>query len=254
MSTLNDLVRIGSQTARDGFANEDDIVYKFNNWKYDDEAQEWLETMGYKLQDIEYVFAIKLHGYKTDVQVQVTIKLMKVVDAQNIQVKLVTMGAHGLNQIDKRWVDSYVKLWNIPANITRLLKLFTGEIKPYHDNVRDSRRMYLDEFSRSERESLLTYLSDNKTLIVNDILKGRGQYAAEWTLVVHKLDGTVRWILAPMNFVLNFYGNGSVRTSPRKSILIGRITMKRKGGDGGRSTANMLQFQIDPILLFDAQD
>ncbi len=28
-----DLVERGSQTARDGFRNEDDIVNKFNNWK-----------------------------------------------------------------------------------------------------------------------------------------------------------------------------------------------------------------------------
>ena len=28
--------------------------------------------------------------------------------------------------------------------------------------------------------------------------------------------------------------------------------MQRKGGDGGRETANMLQFKIDPTRLFDA--
>ncbi len=35
--------------------------------------------------------------------------------------------------------------------------------------------------------------------------------------------------------------------------FFGRITMQRKGGDGGRDTAKMLQFKINPALLFDAK-
>lgn len=85
-----DLVLRGSQTAKDGFKNEDDIVKKFNNWKNDKDAQAWLVIMKYKLSEIEYVEAIKLSGYKTDVQVQVTIKLKKAIDVENLQVKLVS--------------------------------------------------------------------------------------------------------------------------------------------------------------------
>lgn len=70
-----DLVKKGSQTAKDGFRNEDDIVSKFNNWKKNKDAQEWLVLMKYKLSEIEYVEAVKILGFKTDVQVQVTIKL-----------------------------------------------------------------------------------------------------------------------------------------------------------------------------------
>ncbi|MEQ1762789.1 MAG: hypothetical protein ABL984_06525 [Pyrinomonadaceae bacterium] len=33
------------------------------------------------------------------------------------------------------------------------------------------------------------------------------------------------------------------------NLKIGRITMQRKGGDGGRETAKMLQFKINPALL-----
>ena len=79
---------LGSQTAKNGFLNEDDIVEKFNNWILDEDAQKWLLIMEYQLNNIEYVKAVKLSGYKTDVQVQVTIKLKDVIDAQNLQVKL----------------------------------------------------------------------------------------------------------------------------------------------------------------------
>jgi len=83
------LVERGSQTAKDGFRNEDDIVEKFNDWKKDKDAQAWLILMKYKLSEIENVEAVKISGYKTDVQVQVTIKLKKTIDVENLQVKLV---------------------------------------------------------------------------------------------------------------------------------------------------------------------
>ena len=35
------------------------------------------------------------------------------------------------------------------------------------------------------------------------------------------------------------------------SLKIGKIGMQRKGGDGGRDTAKMLQFKVNPVELFD---
>lgn len=75
---------LGSQTAKNGFLNEDDIVIKFNNWQKDLDAQKWLIIMDYKLEEIQYVEAIKISGYKTDVQAQITIKLKKAIDVQNL--------------------------------------------------------------------------------------------------------------------------------------------------------------------------
>lgn len=239
----------GSKIARDGFKNEKDVVRKFNNWKTDKDAQEWLKIMGYDLDEIEYVVAIIIHGYKTDVQAQVTIKLKKAIDAQNIQVKLVS-NPKGFNQIDKRWVDQYVTMWDIPKDIADLLKYFTGEYEPYKKDVKDERRMFLNELSDEEQLKILNFFEDNKTLILCDILKGRGKFAAEWMLVIQKV-GNVRWVLKPMNYVLNHYGAGDVAITPRGSLKLGRVTVQRKGGDGGRKTANMLQFKVNPTELFD---
>ena len=72
-----DLVERGSQTAKDGFKNEIDIINKFNNWEKDNDAQKWLILMKYELVKIEYVEAIKISGYKTDIQIQVRVKLKK---------------------------------------------------------------------------------------------------------------------------------------------------------------------------------
>lgn len=141
---------LGSQTAKNGFKNEDDIIQKFNNWQNDNDSQKWLLIMGYNLQEIEYVKAIKLNGYKTDIQAQIFIKLKDAIDAQNLQVKLVS-NFKGFNQIDKRWIDKYAEMWPISQEVISILKRYTGEEQPNIRKPRDERRMFADEFSQNEQ-------------------------------------------------------------------------------------------------------
>ncbi len=247
---MNDLVQLGSRTARNGFQNEQEICEKFINWEKDKEAKEWLEIMNYNLDEIEYVDAVVLHGYKADVNVQIKIKLKKAIDTENIQVKLVS-NESGFNQIDKRFLSRYKEMWNIPLDVFFALQYFTGELKPYISNPRDERRMFLDEMSEKDRSLVLNWFTKNKMLILTDVIKGRGQFSAEWVLVAQKIENDARWVLKNINEVLQYYSVGNVCMSPRGSICIGRVTVQRKGGDGGRPTANMLQFKLDPTELFD---
>jgi R.HinP1I restriction endonuclease len=240
----------GSQIAKDGFKNEDEVVEKFNNWQTDSESQQWLETMGYDLKEIEFVEAFKLSGYKTDVQVQVRIKLKNLIDVENLQVKLVS-NPKGFNQIDKRWIDKYVEMWSIPLDIVEILKRYTGENKPTISSPKDKRRMFANEFTEEEQTVALNWLENNKTLIISDILRGRGKFAAEWMLVILKANKNSLWTLKPMNIAVNHFSQGNVIITKRGNFTIGKITMQRKGGDGGRNTANMLQFKVNPAELFE---
>ncbi|MBR8465140.1 type II restriction endonuclease [Campylobacter sp. faydin G-140] len=244
-------VKLGSKTAKDGFKNEQHIADKFNNWEIDNEGRDWLIIMGYNLERIDYVKAIVISGYKSDLNVKVQVKLKDALDIENIQVKLVS-NKKGFNQVDKRWLKSYNELWNIPSDIYKILQYFTGELKPYKNNVRDNRRMFMDELTEEEINLVLNWLNDNKLLIISDILKGRGEFSAEWVLVAQKLEENARWILKNINEVINYYfADGKVEISPRGSIKLGKVTIQRKGGDNGRLSANMLQFKIDPTELFD---
>ena len=246
---MKNLVELGSQTARNGFKNEQDICDKFEKWTTDEDAQKWLTIMQYDLNEIEYVKAVVLHGYKADVNVQVQIKLKSAIDTENIQVKLVS-NKKGFNQVDKRWLSHYKELWNIPEDVFNRLQYFTGELKPYKNGTRDDRRMFLDEMVEEDRDLILNWFKNNKMLILSDIIKGRGQFSAEWILVAQKMENNARWILKNINEALQHYSSGDVSMSPRGSICIGRVTVQRKGGDGGRPTANMLQFKLDPTELF----
>ena len=249
---LKQMIALGSKTARAGFKNEQDVIDRFNNWEKDKIAQEWLAEMNYKIDDIEFVKASKVRGsYKADVQVRITvlIKLKSQEDLQNLQVKLVS-NPTGFNQIDKRWVDKYAELWNIPQDIVKLLKLFTGEITPKKSNLKDPRKMFMNEMSETDRNKIINFFRENKILVVSDILKGRGEFSADWTLVILKLNGESRWVLKSINHVMNVFGSGDVRMTRDGNLKIGKIGMQRKGGDSGRPSANMLQFKINPVELF----
>ena len=247
-----DLVKLGSKTAKRGFENEQNVIDRFNDWKNDKIAKAWLNAMNYDISSIEYVKASKVRGqYKADIQVKIriVIKLKSQEDLQNLQVKLVS-NPQGFNQVDKRWIDKYVELWNIPKDITKILKLFTGEIKPTQKNLKDSRRMLLTEMSESDQKKILDFFEKNKILIVSDLLKGRGEFSADWVLVILKVNEKSDWVLKSINEAMNILGGSEIRITKQGSLKIGKIGMQRKGGDNGRETAKMLQFKINPVELF----
>lgn len=208
--------------------------------------------MGYELDKIESVYAEKINGsFKADLQVQIkiTIRFKTLIEAQNISVKLVS-NPQGFNQIDKRWVVKYKELWNFDDEIERILKLYTGELPPYKD-TRDKRRMFLDEMSKDEQERLMQWFRKNQILILNDILKGRGKFAAEWFLVIQRLENQLKYKILAINEAINLF-SGEVMINNKGNLKLGKIGIQRKGGDNGRKSAMMLQFT--PAKCFKVKD
>ena len=240
---------LGSATAKGGFLNEDEIRYKFNNWQVDDEAKGWLRVMGYIPSQIVTVKARKPHGEKADVEVSV--KTVSGERTEGISIKLVT-SSQGFNQIDKRWVRDYARMWNIPAHVAQALKLFAGESQPRRSG-RAANRMFLNELDAHEREALIEFFAANRSRIVSDLFAGGGPHSANWMLVAVKREGKTQWTLRSIADVIGFYSEGPVVITRGSNLKIGRITMQRKGGDSGRDTAKMLQFKIDPTEILDAK-
>lgn len=242
-------VELGSKTAKDGFRNEDEIRDKLNTWQTDTDARAWLAAMNYELTDINNVTASKPHGEKADVEVTITTKSGKRVE--RISIKLVS-SPHGFNQIDKRWLTTYSKMWAMPPDVVEALKLYVGETPP-HESSRDRRRMYLDELDPNVQKAVVDFFSANKDEIVSDLLAGDGVHAAGWMMVTFKATDKPKWVIRSSADAINCFGDGEVEITKAGNLKIGRITMQRKGGDHGRDTANMLQFKINPVLLFDAK-
>ena len=250
---MNEKELLGSETAKGGFRNEDEIINKFNNWKKDKIAQDWLVAMNYAVKEIEYVKAVKISGnYKTDVQVQVTIKLKDAIDCENLSVKLVS-NSQGFNQIDKREINKYIEMWKIPKDVEEILRLFTGKKAPRKTKgLNDSRRMLLTGMPKKDQLKIVNFFDKNKILIISDILKGRDKFSADWMLVILKKNkDSYEWTLKDINTAMNIFGQGEIRITEQGSLKIGQIGMQRKGGDAGRESAKMLQFKINPCILFE---
>ena len=113
-----------------------------------------------------------------------------------------------------------------------MMKPKTGETLPIIENPEDKRRTFARKFSEG-----------NQALIISDILKGSRKFAAEWMLVTQKIDDSARWILKPMNFCLNLFGNGKIEITKRGNFKISKIKMQRKGGDNGRKIAQNVAIQ-----------
>ena len=240
---------VGSKTAKAGFKNEDEIRDKFNNWRTDEDARVWLAAMNYKLDDIESVVAAKPHGEKADVELRVRTRRGET--KEGISIKLVSSEA-GFNQIDKRWLSTYAKKWRMPSDVLTALKYFVGETPPYKPG-RAGNRMYLNELDAEAQRAVIDFFEVNKDEIVSDLFEGDGTHAAGWMMVALRSSDKPRWALRPSADAVKFFSEGPVVLTRGGSLKIGRITMQRKGGDGGRDTAKMLQFKINPALLFDAK-
>jgi len=269
---------LGSKTAKGGFANEKAICKKFNVWKKDKEAQEWLKIMGYNIKKLDSVKAIQVptrikksdlskfevneEDYeqfvrfkKADAQIRIIIKIGNILKIENLSLKKANSDAD-YNQIDKRTIDFYQKMWGFDNEIALWLKLFTGEIPPKSQKKligkikpKDKRRLFLTEMSEVIQKKIIQFFKENKILVVSDIIKGRGGLSADWMLVTrfNKQEKTTTWILKDINTVMNFFGSDDVEISPRGSLHIGKITMQRKGGT---PDPTKLQFKIKPCQLF----
>ena len=269
---------IGSMTAKGGFINEADICNKFIDYTNGNEAKSWLKIMGYNPEKIQKIFAIQIpvrinlekalslgvsqEKYdetikfkKADIQIRVEIIIDDILHVENISLKKANKSA-GFNQVDKRPVLTYKETWKFNDDIAKWLRLFTGDILPDEflskkeiQNIKDKRRLFFNEMPTEKMNSIVQFFHNNKSLIISDILRGRGGLSAEWFLVTRKnSNDSIDWILKDINNVCNFYSQGEVEISPRGSLKIGRVTMQRKGGTPDPTS---LQFKINPLALFE---
>ncbi|HQZ83163.1 MAG TPA: hypothetical protein PLR83_08080 [Pyrinomonadaceae bacterium] len=241
--------KVGSDTAKGGFRNEDAIRDKFNAFKTDADAQAWLREMNYSPDDIVSLTAAKPHGKKADVEV--TIETRSGITREGISIKLVSSN-QGFNQIDKRWLSHYAEMWKMPADVVAALKLFVGETPPTKPG-RSKVRMFLDEIDPRLKDAVIKFFTENKAAIVSDLFAGDGEHSAGWVMVAFKPADKTEWALRTSQRAVEFYSEGEVALTRGGNLKIGRITMQRKGGDAGRETAEMLQFKINPVELFNAK-
>lgn len=270
--------QIGSMTAKGGFINEENICEKFLNFREDVDAQKWLRLMSYQPAMVKEMSAVQIpvriarsrakefgvldenfvetvRFKKADIQLKFLYD--DVWHVENISLKKANSSA-GFNQIDKRPVLTYQKIWGFDDDLAKWLRLFTGDILPKEilsetelSEIKDKkqRRLYLNEIPEEKFARIVQFFESNLNQVVSDIIGGRGELAADRFLVTRKTgEESVDWILKDIDVVCTFYAEGGVKMSPRGSLRIGRITVQRKGGTPDPTS---LQFKINPLHLFE---
>lgn len=130
---------------------------------------------------------------------------------ENLSLKKADKSA-GFNQIDKRPVFTYQRIWKFDDDTAKWLRLFTGDLLPTEvlsenelSKIKDERRLFFTEIPNEKLQKIIRFFQDNKMLVVSDILRGRGGLSADWFLVTRKSkDNSVDWAIKDINTVCNF--------------------------------------------------
>lgn len=117
-----------------------------------------IEKFGISEEDFEGLMRFK----KADAQIRIVITIGEILKVENLSLKKANSDAD-YNQVDKRRVDSYQKMWSFDDEIAYWLKLFTGENNPKsfaklvgEVELRDKRRLFFDEMPEEIWTKIIT--------------------------------------------------------------------------------------------------
>ncbi|MFX0107351.1 MAG: hypothetical protein ACFE7R_03640 [Candidatus Hodarchaeota archaeon] len=262
---------IGSRTAKGGFSNEDRVEKKFNNWEDDNEAKAWLVQMRYTLDEIDSVTVRKIGG-RNKADILVTISLLDGNQNQE-RISCKKQNKNGYNHIGRNSVDFYSDKFGFTPVTRRGLKKFCGDTghspvelfdqgkitqKEYEQlkaipqkrkkPAKEAKggRFYFEELKEEEQKSILEDFKANLQKILNFIIRGEGEYQADWMLITKSIDGIHQYHLETVDeSLMRAWGEVRKSKETKSSFRIGSITVQRKGGTGG---ATNLQFKWSNIF------
>lgn len=117
------------------------------------------------------------------------------------------------------------------------------------------KKLNLQNFSQARLDDLVTLMETNKQAIFERFLQGSdGAVDKPQLLSVSVFDKTnvrKQMFFVKMSDVIEFFMKGKVSIRPRCTVIdFGNgFTFQRKGGDGGKPSANQCQFKIVPTFL-----
>ena len=205
-------------------------------------------------------------SYKSDIQVS----FMET--EVTLAIAVISAGSSRGNQVERKPVDSYRKDQDLPEEMLRLLKLFTGTIRPSEGLKEDfspaadlkKNYAYLSDLSRNNQDKLLYYLRNHRKAMLSRALLGRGEailnkgekvgvdQVALFAFCNKQKQNGKAWSYVAATEVLESIMTTDVQPTTRgkKQIKLGHgITLKRYGGGlyaGDLRLKDYLQIQINP--------
>ena len=262
----------GSKIAKSGFKNEDNISKKINNWETDPEAKIWLKEMGINISKIKELDSktsreLGLGNIKSDVIVTID------GEKHGISVKFYTAN---FNQLQRGTVENISKLLEMPLFVTLAMKKIVGseghqpqdylqdvELKllkekrknrftqNQSETIERHKKLLIDDFPNNQRTKIRNWFDINKKTIIKILLRGKTAPSPQWFMAVKHNNGKIsKTKIVSMENAINHFSKGEICFSNAGVFYIGKISMQRKSGDGGRISGQDLQFKIKPEEIF----
>ncbi|MCD5401631.1 hypothetical protein LR013_03465 [candidate division NPL-UPA2 bacterium] len=234
---MNENMEKGRKEARIGLNSEKEIVRLINTDKqFKNVIKRCLNELGFVIQG---EITAQRDNMKTDIFIE---------DNSKIGVSIKSSTKMSFHNLDRRWLEKWEEILDIPDNILKTIKEAILRIarnsKDYFILQEDRRE--IKDFFVSRTEKIITEIfthneKDLKLLMINDKRKHK--------LYLFKMEEVVNFL------VKNIQNN--VSFSPKGIIRLGDfITVQRKGGDSSQITipkadrrhpGNQLQFKFSPL-------
>ena len=179
----------------------------------------------------------------------------KVVKA-GISLKTFGPGTSSSNQVFRTPVQQYEREWDVPHDVSALIRNFVG--------IGESlSRVFFDEVSMEEAKLVTNFFGQVQPYVISSVLAGKAGAAlrADWMMLHEAKDDKWHervgdrdfWKMYPMAKVIDICCTVPPAITADGGLRLGLgLTMQRKGGDGGRASANDLQFKMSPRMILAA--
>ena len=246
-----DLTSAQSAAAHRGLKAETELINSINNQS--DECawivEECCETSGYGN------FGARKPSNKEKPDVVLFDKKNEELSTKGISIKTYKPKV-SFGQANRGTVETYVKDFGIPKSVAETLLAFTHK-------TQSGDRVMLNQTSKSSQTELLDFFAQFQKQIISHILRGKELSAlkADWLLFHEAKDESWKmhvgdkkfWRLYPIEKIIECCLRKKPVINENGNLILGiGLTMQRKGGDGGKDSANDLQFKIDPVEIIKA--
>jgi hypothetical protein len=243
--TKNNLSYINSQTAKNGYKEEELICKDLNNEHI---RKELIPILGNDYDECE---CNSIKGKKSDI-----LSKNKIIKGQ---VKKYKKGR--FQQFDRHWINNIVKYIPELKDASQILKdLFEYPLLPngtHVDKSKPIKKLCTSNYSQEVIENFLDILNNNITKILEYAFLGTDlEFMPEYLFGVEYVNEKRNKIIVfKITNIIKYLEKLKFKVSKNKTCILlgeqGTISLQRKGGDKGKKGSNQLQFKIILSNLID---
>lgn len=235
----------GGPGARRGYSRETHFCNLINeNEKFKNDLIEALfELEVIDEESIEYAKNVKDSARKSDVDI-----LIKNSNSYSIGCSLKSAAAN-FNQLDRRWLDDWAKVLNMPNYIKEMIQSSLDR------KIINSRDIFI---TAEQEDDIFNFLTSKRGVLLKEAFI-RNENSLKLFVVYD--ENNKEWFICKVSDIIAYIKKQNITRSSQGVIYFGDfLTLQRKGGDGNITNppkssplhpSNQLQLKIKPISIIE---